>query len=143
MNIVSAEFVRLFFLAVARGEGMNLTTPLIGKLQRHMAKSTYSDDAYAGGGRYLVNEERREHGNPTAKQWARHRHVQGFGDRPDPGPLGPHSVSEASVTTYYSALCVWAKVLITGQTLMAGKAAVCPPSQSNALTDFKSFCLVP
>ena len=25
---------------------------------------------------------------------------------------------------------------------MAGKAAVRPPSQSNALTDFKSFCLL-
>ena len=75
VDVVRAELVGLGFLAVAPGEGMNLTTPLVGKLYCHMAEPAYSDDSDAGGGRHFVDKEWCEDRDATAKQRTYFRHI--------------------------------------------------------------------
>jgi hypothetical protein len=86
-----SKLASLGFLAVTGCEGVNLATPFVCELQRHMSQSADADDTNARSGRDIVDEEGREHGDAAAEQRSGRRHVKSVGDWANPGPLSPNT----------------------------------------------------
>ena len=114
-----SKLERLGFLAVAGGEGVNLTAPFVRELQGHVAQAADPNDANPRGGPDLVYDEGREHGDPAAQQRSRFGHVESLGNRANPRPLSAHTVGETAVTSEYCALDKRTQMMIPGQALMA------------------------
>src|ERR1700757_491480 len=116
-------------------EGVNLTPPFISKLQRHMAEPADADNSDPGSRRNIVNDKGREHSDSTAEQRSGCGQVESFRQRPDPGPLSANVVSESTVTPNDSPSGGCAQMMITGKTLVAGKAALRRPAKPHLLTN--------
>lgn len=110
---VRAELPGFLFLAFTVCESVDLTAPLVGELQCHMAQTSYADDADSRQGRYVVNQQWSKHSNATTNEGPGLGQGEAIGKRSNPRPLSPNPVGESTVPADDCSLNGRAQVLVT------------------------------
>ena len=89
----------------------------------------------------MEGKEGIENRDATAEQGAGLRHVEGIRHRPHPGPLRAHPIRESAMASHDGGLDRGAEMMIAGQAIVAGKAALRRPSEPHSLADLQAFRL--
>ena len=94
-----AELFRFLRLAIAAGEGRDMATPFVEKLQREMAKTTDPNHSYAIRRLDATVNNRRKNRDATAKQRPGFAGIHTIRQRNRPTPVRTHAVGKTTVST--------------------------------------------
>src|SRR5258707_9183675 len=98
------------FFAVAGGKRVDFTTPFVGKLESHMAKSANANDSDPGRGKDVIFEKGGEYRHASAEQGSSLGLVQCVLQRTNPRPLHAQPVAEAPLAPHKGALAAGCKM---------------------------------